>query len=118
MSSKQDSAKFFVVGGPVQPNRSCYITREADAALYARVVDGEYCRLLAPRHMGKTSLIARTARRLRADGVRVAILDLSFIRRFFFVPSRAGLASLGLALETADSMDERRVPPFSRILIS
>ncbi len=39
--------------------------------------DGEYCHVLAPRQTGKTSLAARTARRLRDEGMHVALVDLS-----------------------------------------
>jgi WD40 repeat protein len=66
-----------VVGGPVQPGRSCYLQRNADAELYQRLSDGEYCHVLVQRQTGKTSLIASTAARLRKKGTVVAIVDLT-----------------------------------------
>ncbi len=77
MDTEKRNSKYYVVGGPVQPDRPCYVIRDADARLYSRLSDGEYCHVLASRHSGKTSLMARTANRLREDGVQVAILDLA-----------------------------------------
>jgi WD40 repeat protein len=79
MTSGQRKSKFFVVGGPVQPNQACYVTRSADATFYTRLSEGDFCYILAPDHMGKTSLMAHTAVRLRSNGIRVAIVDLAQI---------------------------------------
>ena len=68
---------FYAVGGPVQPGRGCYIERAADRQLYTKLVAGEYCHVLAPRQSGKSSLVARTARKLRAEGFLTAVVDLS-----------------------------------------
>src|SRR5262249_54155120 len=38
---------------------------------------GEFCYVLTSRQMGKSSLMVRTATRLRAEGTAVAILDLT-----------------------------------------
>src|SRR6266851_7029862 len=40
---------------------------------------GEFCYVLTSRQMGKSSLMARTAVRLREQGVAVAVLDLTMI---------------------------------------
>ena len=66
-----------MVGGPVQPGRACYLQRNADAELYQRLSDGDYCHVLVQRQTGKTSLIASTAARLRKRGALVAIVDLT-----------------------------------------
>lgn len=79
LSGLQGNAQFYVVGGPLQPDRDCYVVRDADAALYTRLSAGEYCDVLAPPDSGSTSLIAHTAARLRADGVAVANVDLAQI---------------------------------------
>ena len=68
-----------MVGGPVKSDSACYIRRETDAMLYARLIEGDYCHVLASSHIGKTSLMASTASRLRADGISVAIVDLAQI---------------------------------------
>ena len=77
MTSQNRDAKYFVVGGPVQPGRDCYLHRSADAELFGRLSDGEYCHVLAQRQTGKTSLAAATARKLRAAGSLVAVVDLT-----------------------------------------
>jgi WD40 repeat protein len=79
MTTGQRNSKFYVVGGPVQPDRACYILRDSDASLYARLSERDYCHVLAPNHAGKTSLMAHVAKRLRASGVRVATIDLADI---------------------------------------
>ncbi len=68
---------FYAVGGPVQPDRDCYIERAADRELYERLATGEFCHVLAPRQSGKSSLVARCAKRLRLAGVSTAIVDLA-----------------------------------------
>ena len=79
MTIRQRNSKFFVVGGPVQPDRDCYILRNADTAFYARLSEGDYCHVLAPAQTGKTSLMAHTSICLRGDGTRVATVDLAQI---------------------------------------
>lgn len=63
----------------MSPDSPSYVKREADHELFRRVMDGEYCYVLTPRQMGKSSLMARTAKHLRFHGARTAILDLTGI---------------------------------------
>lgn len=77
MSNIPRDPKFYVVGGPVQPGRGCYLQRYADAELLTRVDESEYCHVLAQRQTGKTSLAAATARKLRVNGKLVALVDLT-----------------------------------------
>ena len=79
MTANAKNTKYFVVGGPVQPGRPCYIVRDSDAQLYQQLMDGEYCYVVAPYHMGKTSLMAHTADRMLAAGREVATVDLAQI---------------------------------------
>src|SRR5262249_46938879 len=51
----------------------------ADATLYSSLSRGDFCYALGQRQMGKSSLMLRTAIRLREEGVAVAILDLTGI---------------------------------------
>src|SRR5689334_13656346 len=71
------SDDFYFVGGTLDAEAPCYVEREADHALYHALTRGEFCYVLTPRQMGKSSLMNRTAVRLRADGVTVALLDLT-----------------------------------------
>ncbi len=79
MSSEKRNSKFYVVGGPVQPGRESCILRDSDMQLYARLIEGDYCHVLAPSHEGKTTLMANTARRMRIERIRVATIDLAQI---------------------------------------
>jgi WD40 repeat protein len=76
MSTLRDP-KFYVVGGPVQPGRDCYLQRNADAELLRRVDEGEYCHVLGQRQTGKTSLAASAAVKLWSLGKLVTIVDLT-----------------------------------------
>src|SRR5271167_3740022 len=70
-------ASFFVVGGTLRRDAQSYIERVADQTLYRALQAGEICYLLTARQMGKSSLMVRTAARLRDNGARVAVLDLT-----------------------------------------
>ena len=63
----------------MQPETPSYIVREADRELYEHAMAGDFCYVLTSRQMGKSSLMARTDRYLRAQGRRTAILDLTRI---------------------------------------
>lgn len=63
----------------MRPDTPSYIERAADDELYQHILAGDFCYVLTPRQMGKSSLMARTAKRLRESSgkIRTAILDLS-----------------------------------------
>jgi hypothetical protein len=70
-------ASFFVVGGTLRRDAPSYIERVADQTLYRSLQAGEICYVLTARQMGKSSIMVRTAARLRENGARVAVLDLT-----------------------------------------
>jgi hypothetical protein len=72
-----ETASFFVVGGTLRRDAPSYISRAADQNLYKFLQAGEFCYVLTARQMGKSSLMVRTAVRLRDNGARVAVLDLT-----------------------------------------
>jgi WD40 repeat protein len=73
------TASFFVTGGTLRPDAPSYVERQADQDLYEALGRGEFCYVLHARQMGKSSLMVRTAARLRTEGVAVAVLDLTSV---------------------------------------
>ncbi len=77
--TQRESAEFFVVGGPVQAERPCYVEREADRRLYEALRAKRLCCVLGARAIGKSSLLLRARRALRASGTLVATVDLRLV---------------------------------------
>ena len=73
------TTSFYVSGGTLRPDAPSYLAREADHDLYQGLVRGEFCYVLTSRQMGKSSLMVRTASRLREQKVNVVALDLTAI---------------------------------------
>src|SRR5206468_2035836 len=79
VTSSQD--RFYVTGGTLQIDAPSYLVRQADTVLYEELTSGNLCYVLTARQLGKSSLMIRTAARLRATGFRVAVLDLTALGR-------------------------------------
>src|SRR5260221_9719715 len=67
----------YVTGGTMLAQSGSYVVRDADHVLRERLMLGEFCYVLTPRQMGKSSLMVQTAYALKERGVASAILDLS-----------------------------------------
>ncbi|MCA9961940.1 MAG: AAA-like domain-containing protein, partial [Anaerolineales bacterium] len=67
---------YFVAGGTLGPHIPSYVKRPADDELYEHVLAGEYCYVLTPRQMGKSSLVARTMVRLKDKQISAVNIDL------------------------------------------
>jgi WD40 repeat protein len=117
--------EFFVAGGTLQPDAPSYIERQADQELYARVLAGDFCYVLTTRQMGKSSLMARTAKRLREHGVQTAIVDLTQIGtekekqsadRWYYGISHRIVRELGLNVKLNEWWNERQnLPALQRL---
>jgi WD40 repeat protein len=70
-------AGFYITSGTLAGSTPSYVVRAADDLLFRAISDSEYCYVLSSRQMGKSSLMIRTANRLQAEGVAVAVLDLT-----------------------------------------
>src|SRR6266404_2525357 len=70
---------FYITGGTLQRDARCYVERQTDKDLLYNLKEGKFCYILTARQMGKSSLMVRTAARLREEGISVAVLDLTAI---------------------------------------
>jgi WD40 repeat protein len=68
---------FYITGGNVPADALSYVTRDADALLLPRLLQGQFCYILTSRQMGKSSLMTQMVKRLREHHVAPAVLDLS-----------------------------------------
>ncbi len=65
------------VGGTLDPTRHLYIERrDAEDEVFRLLNGGEYCNILCPRQVGKSSLMVKTASRLQEAGLRVVTIDI------------------------------------------
>src|SRR5215471_11336031 len=74
---QQSDQGFYLIGGTLRRDAACYIERSADRQLFVALQKQEVCYVLTSRQMGKSSLMVRTAGRLRDAKVAVAVLDLT-----------------------------------------
>jgi len=73
------SSAFFQVGGTLSEDAPSYIERPADTELLDALEQHEFCLVLAPRQMGKSSLMVHAITRLKNRGVTSAIIDLQLL---------------------------------------
>src|SRR5258705_12835875 len=79
LATHHSPSPFYVTGGTLSRDALSYVIREADEDLYEGITNGQFCYVLTSRQMGKSSLMVRTAARLREAGVGVVLLDLTAI---------------------------------------
>src|SRR5215510_6423675 len=108
LNAQQSSTNFFVTGGTLSRDAQSYVTRQADDDLYAGLTQGEFCYVLTSRQIGKSSLMVRTAARLREAGAGVVLLDLTAIGQNLTAEQWYGglLTQMGQQLELDDELEE------------
>ena len=106
MSSSGTS--FYVTGGTLRLDAPSYVERNADKDLLDGLIASEFCYVLTSRQMGKSSLMVRTANKLRERGVHVVVLDLSAVGQNVTRDQwyNGLLASMGDQLGVEDELDE------------
>ncbi|MGH8657786.1 MAG: SUMF1/EgtB/PvdO family nonheme iron enzyme [Gammaproteobacteria bacterium] len=117
---------FFQTGGTLKADAPSYIERPADRELHQSVLAGEYCYVLTPRQMGKSSLMTRIAARLRQEGVHVAVVDLTGIggdagsmtaEQWYYGLANRLLRELEIPLLLAEWWkDQSLLPPLNRLM--
>lgn len=114
---------FFETNPTLPPNAPSYVERQADRELFDGLVHGEFRYVLTSRQMGKSSLMSRTAARLRAQGFRVVSIDLQGIGSRDLTPEQwyDGLVvKMGAQLGMEDALedfwlDNERLGPLQRL---
>ncbi|MFP4577791.1 MAG: AAA-like domain-containing protein, partial [Coleofasciculus sp.] len=70
---------YYKVGGSLEYQHPTYVVRNADAQLYQGLINGEFCYVLNSRQMGKSSLRVQMTKKLKAQGVKCAAIDMTRI---------------------------------------
>jgi WD40 repeat protein len=100
--------QLYITGGALPGDALFYVVRRDDAILQEALRRGEFCYVLTPRQMGKSSLVVQMARRLRAENIRVAVIDLQNIGLNLTLEQwyLGLLDSLGQGLSLHDELDD------------
>jgi WD40 repeat protein len=114
---------FYVTGGTLEPDAPSYVERQADSDLFTHLSNGEFCYVLTSRQMGKSSLMARTAARLRDEGAAVVLLELTALGQNLEAEQWYDglLGYIGLELELEEELERfwlahERLSPLQRWL--
>lgn len=92
----------FAVGGNVFAKKGFYVSRSTDAELLSQCREGNFAFVLAPRQLGKTSLVIQTSQQLREENILSVIVDLSPIGKKTTIEQEWYLSLLGDIIDQLD----------------
>lgn len=108
VGDRSNATGFYVVGGTLRRDAASYVVREADVRIMDSLKQGDFCYVLTARQMGKSSLMVRTAARLRSEGTRVAVLDLTALGQNLTIEQwyNGLLERIGEQLDLEDELED------------
>lgn len=98
----------YQVGGSLSFAAPSYIERQADKKLYEALKQGEFCYVLNSRQMGKSSLLIRINHRLKQEGFKCVIVDMTNISNKNLTPQqwyKSLIADLCLGFDLFDRIN-------------